>query len=138
MTENEISKIILDCAFDIHKELGPGLLESIYEITLEYELKQKGLTVERQKVIPLNYKGLNFIESFKADLIVEKKVILEIKSVEILHGVHSKQLLTYLKLTGLKLGFVLNFNQALLKQGMIRVVNGLKESSMFDILKDKK
>lgn len=138
MTENEIAKIVLDCAFEIHKTLGPGLLESVYEITLEFELKQKGLKVERQKVIPLIYKGLKFIESFRADLIVENKIILEIKSVEILYKVASKQLLTYLKLTDKKLGLLLNFNESLMKKGIIRVVNGLESSSIFDNIKNNK
>ncbi len=125
MTENEISKIIINCSIDIHKELGPGLLESVYEIILAFELENNGLKVDRQKIIPISYKGLNFIEAFRADIIVNNSVIIEIKSVEKLSKAHAKQLLTYLRLTNKKLGLLLNFGEALLKDGIQRVVNGL-------------
>ncbi|MCK4798363.1 MAG: GxxExxY protein, partial [Spirochaetes bacterium] len=123
MTENEISKIIINCSIDIHKELGPGLLESVYEIILAFELENNGLKVDRQKIIPISYKGLNFIEAFRADVIVNNSVIIEIKSVEKLSKAHAKQLLTYLRLTNKKLGLLLNFGEALLKDGIQRVVN---------------
>ena len=125
MTENEISKIIINCSIDIHKELGPGLLESVYEIILAFELENNGLKVDRQKIIPISYKGLNFIEAFRADVIVNNSVIIEIKSVEKLSKAHAKQLLTYLRLTNKKLGLLLNFGEALLKDGIQRVVNDL-------------
>ena len=109
MTENEISKIILDAAITVHKELGPGLLESIYEIVLAYELQQRGLRVSRQVPIAIRYKDMTFEEAFRADLIVEEKVIVELKSVEQVSDAHKKQVQTYLRLTGCKLGFLLNF-----------------------------
>ena len=102
--ENELSSIIVDCCYHIHVELGPGLLESIYEEVLYFELKRIGLNVERQKAIPVTWKDIKLEMGFRADLIVENKVIIEIKSVEEIHPVHPKQVLTYLKLTGLKLG----------------------------------
>ena len=125
MTENEVSKIIVDCAIEIHKQLGPGLLESVYETVLAYELTERGLYIEKQKAIPITYKGLNFIEAFRADIIVNDSVIIEIKSIEKLSKVHSKQLLTYLRLMKKKLGILLNFGEAVLKDGIHRVVNGL-------------
>lgn len=123
--ENDIAKIILDKAFLIHRELGPGLLESIYEKVLIHELKKSGLEVKSQKPIALEWDGMVFEKGFRADLIVNEKVIVEIKSVQILAPVHAKQLLTYLRLTNLKLGLLLNFNEALLKNGIKRIVNGL-------------
>ncbi|MEJ5263298.1 MAG: GxxExxY protein [Ignavibacterium sp.] len=125
MNENDISKIIIDCCFKIHKELGPGLLESVYEEVLAYELFNCGLKIERQKGIPVVYNNLKMELGFRADLIVENKVIIELKSIEAIAPVHIKQLLTYLKLTGLKLGLLINFNEALLKDGIKRVVNNL-------------
>lgn len=125
MNENDISKIIVDCCFKIHKELGPGLLESVYEEVLAYELFNIGLKIERQKGIPVVYNNLKMDLGFRADLIVENKVIIELKSIEAIAPVHIKQLLTYLKLTGLKLGLLINFNEALLKDGIKRVVNNL-------------
>ena len=125
MSENEIGKIILDAAFDIHKKLGPGLLESVYEVILAYELNKRGLKTKRQLPVPLIYDNLKFDEAFRADIIVENKVIIEIKSVEKLNNSYKKQLLTYLKLTKLKLGYVINFSEALLKNGITRTVNQL-------------
>ncbi len=126
MHENEIGTNILDECFKIHKEMGPGLFEMVYEIILEYLLRQKGLRVERQVSIPIKYHDIKFDEGFKADIIVEGKVILELKSVEKICDAHKKQLGTYLRLTGCKLGFILNFNEALMKDGIVRIVNGLE------------
>jgi len=125
MNENDLSKIVLDTAFEIHKSLGPGLLESVYEEVLAYELVLLGLFVERQKVIPIFWKGLDLDHGFKADLIVENKLLIELKSVESLNLAHYKQVITYLKLSELKLGLLLNFNEALLKDGIKRFVNNL-------------
>ena len=127
MTENEIGTEIVEVAVQIHRKLGPGLLERVYESILNHELRQRGLVVERQTPIAIEYAGLKFDEGFRADLIVEKKVIVELKSVETLNNVHKKQLLTYLRLTGLKLGYVLNFGEALMKDGITRIVNNLAE-----------
>lgn len=126
MHENEISEIILDVAFNIHRELGPGLFESVYESVFVHELKDVyGFEVERQSPIPLLWNGINMGIAFKADLIIEKKVIVELKSVETVMDIHRKQLLTYLKITDLKLGLLINFNEALLKHGIKRIVNNL-------------
>ena len=125
MSENEISKIILDCAFKVHNKLGPGLLESVYEAALAYELEKEELSIQRQKGIPVVYDEIKLELGFRADIIVENKVIIEIKSVESLADVHFKQLLSYLRLTDLKLGLLLNFNESLLKNGLKRVVNNL-------------
>lgn len=125
MTENEIAKEIVDAAFKIHTTLGPGLLESVYEAVLAYELKQRGLLVVRQQPIPVVYEEVHLEEGFRADLIVEGKVIVELKSVEVIAPVHKKQVLTYLWLTNLKLGLLINFGEALIKDGISRIVNGL-------------
>ena len=125
MTENEISTIIVDACFRIHTELGAGLFESVYEEILTYELNELGLYVERQKAIPVVWKNIKMEDGFRADLIIESKVIIEIKSVENVIPVHKKQLLTYLKLTRLKLGLLVNFNEALIKDGITRIVNRL-------------
>ncbi len=125
MTENELSKIIVNACFQIHKELGPGLFESVYEECLYFELIQQGLHVERQKELPVVYKGIKMEVGFRTDLIVEHKVIVEIKSVELIAPVHQKQVLTYLRLTGSKLGLLVNFNEALIKDGIQRIVNNL-------------
>ena len=127
MNENEIGQIIVDTSLAIHRELGPGLLESVYEAVLAQALSQRGLTITRQVAFPIRYPGLQFEEGFRADIVVDDKVILEVKSVETLRNVHKKQLLTYLRLTGMKLGFVLNFGEALMKDGIVRIVNGLPE-----------
>ncbi|HOY31004.1 MAG TPA: GxxExxY protein [Bacteroidales bacterium] len=125
MTENELSKIIVNTAFRIHNKLGPGLLESVYEEIMYYELSKQGLNVERQKGIPVIWDELRMEIGFRADLIIERKVIIELKSVEAIAPVHPKQLLTYLKLTGLKLGLLINFNEPLIKNGFTRIVNNL-------------
>ena len=127
MTENEIAKIVVDAAFQIHKRLGPGLLESVYEIVLAYELKKRGLKVERQMPVAIVYDDIKFDEGFRADLIVEGKVIVELKSVEKVVPVHKKQLLTYLRLADKRLGLLINFGSELIRDGISRVVNGLKE-----------
>ena len=124
MTENEIGKVIVNCAVQIHKELGPGLFESVYEVILAHELVQLGLRVERQVPVAIEFHGMTFNEGFRADLIVEGKVIVELKSVEAVSKAHKKQVLTYLKLTGMKLGYLLNFGDALMKDGISRILNG--------------
>ena len=125
MSENEISGIIVNAAFEIHSKLGPGLLESVYEEIMFHELTNKGLKVERQKGIPVIWNELKMELGFRADLIIEGKVIIELKSVDAIAQVHPKQLLTYLKLTGLKLGLLINFNEPLIKDGITRIVNKL-------------
>lgn len=125
MTENEISKIIVNTCYNIHIKLGPGLLESVYEEILYYELLKKNLIVERQQAIPVFWDGRKMNLGFRADLIVENKVIIELKSVAQVVAVHPKQLLTYLKITGLKLGLLINFNEVLIKNGITRIVNNL-------------
>jgi GxxExxY protein len=124
MTENEIAKQILDAAFVVHTKLGPGLLESVYEIVMQYELKKRGLTAERQKAMPILYDNIRFDEAFRSDIVVNGKVITELKSVEVLVPVHAKQLLTQLRLSGLKLGLLINFGEAHLKNGIKRIING--------------
>jgi GxxExxY protein len=124
MTENEIARQILDAAFAVHTKLGPGLLESVYEVVLAYELKKRGLAAERQKPMPILYDNIRFDEAFRSDLVVNEKVITELKSVEVLLPVHAKQLLTQLRLSGLKLGLLINFGEAHLKNGIKRVING--------------
>lgn len=125
MTENEIATAIVDASFKIHTRLGPGLLESVYEAVLAHELTKRGLEVVRQKPVPIVYDDLKFDEGFRADLIVEGKVIVELKSVETIARVHKKQVLTYLRLTNLKLGLLINFGDELIKDGIFRIVNGL-------------
>jgi GxxExxY protein len=125
MTENELSKIIVDVAYQIHTKLGPGLLESVYEEIMFFELQNRGLKVERQKGIPVIWETLKMELGFRADLIIENKIIIELKSVELIAPVHPKQLLTYLKLTGIKLGLLINFNESLIKNGITRIVNNL-------------
>jgi len=123
-TENEIGKIIVDCAVRLHMELGPGLLETVYEVLLAHLLQEAGLKVERQIPIPIQFRGIRFDEGFRADVVVEDKVILELKSVESVNKAHKKQVLTYLKLTGKKLGYLLNFGESMMKDGISRVLNG--------------
>jgi len=127
MTENEIGKLVVDAAIAVHRELGPGLLESVYEVILAHQLRQHGMRVERQVPIPIEYRGVKFDEAFRADIMVEGKVVLELKSVEQVTRVHKKQLQTYLRLTGFKLGFLLNFGEDLMKKGITRAVNGLAD-----------
>lgn len=123
--ENKISGGIVDTCYQIHSRLGPGLLESVYEEILTYELRECGFNIKRQKDIPVKWKEIEMSLGFRADLIVEDKVLIELKSVEALAPVHYKQLLTYLKLTDLKLGLLINFNEKLIKDGINRVVNNL-------------
>ncbi|NVO02877.1 MAG: GxxExxY protein [Bacteroidetes bacterium] len=125
MTENEISEKIIGCAIEVHKSLGPGLLESAYEECLFFELQKTGLFVEKQKALPLIYKDVKLEVGYRLDLIVEKKVIIEIKSIEALNDIHIAQVLTYLKLSGCKLGFLMNFNVLKVVDGIKRLVNNL-------------
>lgn len=127
MHENEIAKMIVDASYDIHKRLGPGLMETVYEVVLSHELKKRGLRVERQVPISIKWENLTFTEGFRADLIVEEKIIVELKSVEQIARVHLKQLLTYLRLTDKRLGLLINFGGEVIKSEIRRVVNGLEE-----------
>jgi GxxExxY protein len=122
MNEEEIFKKILDCSFKVHTELGPGLLESAYEECLTYELKKFGLMVEKQKPLPLVYEGIKLDAGYRVDLLVENKIIVEIKSVDALAEIHMAQILTYLKLSGCRLGLLVNFNVKHLKDGIKRVI----------------
>ncbi len=124
-TENEIAAIVVDKCLLIHRKWGPGLFESVYEEVLAYELEKSGLRVEKQKIIEVVYDDIKMDKGFKADIIIENKVILELKAVEHILPVHQKQLLTYLKLTEMKLGLLINFNVALIKNGIQRIVNNL-------------
>jgi GxxExxY protein len=124
MHENEIGTSIVDSAIHLHQDLGPGLLETVYEVTMAAMLRKRGFAVVRQVPVSIEYEGQKLDEGFRADLIVEGKVILELKSVEKLHPVHKKQLLTYLRLTGMKLGYLLNFGEELMKDGITRIING--------------
>src|SRR6187402_590377 len=125
MTENELSRIVFDCALKVHQTLGPGLLESAYEECLFFELKKTGLKIEKQKPLPLIYEEIKLEIGYRLDIIIENKLILEIKSVDALNEIHFAQLLTYLKLTNCKLGLLINFNVVLIKNGIRRVVNNL-------------
>jgi GxxExxY protein len=125
MIENEISGAVVDAAYKVHTSLGPGLLESVYETVMDHELRRRKLRVRRQVMIPVVYEGVVLEEGFRADLIVEDKVIVELKSVEAVHPVHKKQLLTYLRLADKRVGLLINFNVSLIKDGISRVVNGL-------------
>ncbi len=125
MHENDISGIIVDCSYHIHTRLGPGLLESVYEAVLEYELLKRGLTVVTQQPMPVVWESVKLDIGFRADMIVGEKVVIEIKSVEAVAPVHPKQLRTYLRLMDLKLGLLINFNVPLIKDGIMRVVNNL-------------
>ena len=129
MTENEIANRIMDASFHIHRELGPGLLESVYEVILAKKLTDFGLVVERQIPVVICFEGIKFDEGFRADLVVEKKVIVELKSIDKLQSVHYKQLLTYLRLNDCRLGLLINFGESLLKDGFKRVVNGLNDET---------
>jgi len=122
MSENEISKIILGKAIEVHKQLGPGLLESAYQECLYYELKKEGLTVEKEKALPILYKEIKLDYGYRIDLLIEKKVVIELKNVEFLTDVHTAQILTYMKLGNYKLGLLLNFNVKLLKEGIKRFI----------------
>lgn len=127
MTEDQISKRVLDAAFLVHTKLGPGLLESVYEVVLAHELQKCGLAVERQKPMPIEYDGIRFDEAYRADLLVASKVIVELKSVSTLTSLHAKQVLTQLRLSGLKLGLLINFGEAHLRNGIKRLINGQLE-----------
>jgi GxxExxY protein len=131
MTENELSSIIIGAAIEVHTQLGPGLLESVYETCLYYELKEIGLKVERQVNLPVKYKNLSLDSGLRLDMIVQDKVIIELKAVQELCDVHVAQTLTYLKLTDLKLGLLINFNEARLKHGLRRIVNNMHKSNSF-------
>jgi GxxExxY protein len=124
--ENDIAKIVVDTAFKVHRVLGPGLFESVYETVLAHEIEQRGLAVERQKVIPINYEGLVLDEGFRADLVIDDRIIIELKSVEAVSPVHKKQLLTYLRLADKRLALLINFGANLIKDGIFRVANGLE------------
>jgi GxxExxY protein len=126
MSENELAKIVLDVAFKIHREVGPGLFESVYEAIMAYELlSEHKLKVHRQRPIPVIWKKVKLELGFRSDLIIEEKLIVEIKSIEVLAPVHAKQVLTHLRLTNIKLGLLINFNEELLKFGIKRIVNNL-------------
>jgi GxxExxY protein len=127
VTENEIAKQVVDAAFRVHTKLGPGIFEIVYEVTLAHELQKRGLRVARQVPVPIEYDGITFDEGFRADLIVEDKLIIELKSIEKVAPVHKKQLLTYLRLADKRLGLLINFGEELIKNGITRVVNGLVE-----------
>ena len=126
-SENQIAQIMVDAAFHIHKELGPGLLESVYEVVLARDLEKRGLAVVRQKAVPIIYDGVKFDEGFRADIVVQDKVLIELKSIEEIAQVHKKQLLTYLRLMDKRLGLLINFGTSMIKNGIFRVVNGLEE-----------
>lgn len=124
LTENEISRIVFDATLKVHKTLGPGLLESAYEECLFYELVQRGLKVEKQKPLPLVYEDVKLEVGYRIDLLIENKLIVEVKAVEALNDIHLAQVLTYLKLSDIKLGLLINFNVLLIKNGVRRVING--------------
>jgi len=124
MTENELSKIVFDAGRKVHNVLGPGLLESVYEECLFYELQKYGLFVEKQKALPLIYEDVNLEVGYRIDLLIEKKLVVEVKSVDVLNDVHLAQVLTYLRLSGCKLGLLINFNVALFKTAVKRVIHG--------------
>ena len=128
MGEDAIGREVVDAAVGVDQALGPGLLGSVYEVALAYELRERGLHVERQVSVPFRYKETQFDEGFRIDLLVESRVVVEVKSVEALNNAHRKQVLTCLRVSNRKLGFLLNFGQALMKQGVIRIVNGLNTS----------
>ena len=127
MDDDELGTLLIGCAIQVHRALGPGLLESVYEVILARKLTGTGLVVERQVPVPIQFQGILFDEGFRADLFVEQKVIIELKSIERFQPVHSKQLLTYLRLTGCRLGLLINFGENLMKDGFKRVVNGLED-----------
>ena len=127
MTENELGTIIIESAIAVHRELGPGLLETVYEVALTYELKQRGLKAERQVPVPIKYKGIRFEEGFRADIFVEDRIIVELKSAEKTTAANRKQIQTYVRLAERKLGYLLNFGEAVMKDGITRAVNGLEE-----------
>ena len=125
MSENELSKVVFDAALEVHKSLGPGLLESAYEECLAYELRKTGLRVEKQRPLPLIYEEVHLEVGYRVDILLENKVVIEIKSVDALTDVHLAQVLTYLKLSDCKLGLLINFNVAMIKNGIKRIANKL-------------
>ena len=125
MKENRLASIMVDMAYHAHVELGPGLFESVYEEVLCYELSKRKIPFKRQQIIPVTWKDIVMEKGFVADIVVDNSIIIEIKSIENLAPVHKKQLLTYLKLSGLKLGLLINFNETLIKNGITRIVNNL-------------
>ncbi len=127
MRENEVAKVIVDAALKVHMALGPGLLETVYEVVLARELERRGLKVVRQHPVKISYDGVTFDEGFKMDLLVEDLIVVELKSVEATAPVHKKQLLTYLRLANKRLGLLINFGEELIKDGIHRVVNGLAD-----------
>jgi GxxExxY protein len=127
VSESTVARQIVDAAFRVHTTLGPGLLESVYEAALAYELEKRGLRITRQQGVPVVYEAVRIHAGFYADLVVEDLVIVEIKAAETVAPVHKKQLLTYLKLADKRLGLLINFNVALIKDGITRIANGLKE-----------
>jgi GxxExxY protein len=127
LSENEIAKIVVDSAYHVHQALGPGLLESVYEVILAHELRKRGLNVERQTPVSIVWDNIHFEEGFRADLLVEDKVIVELKSKEQVIPVDKKQVLTHLRLTNKRLGLLINFGEELIKNGISRIVNGLDE-----------
>ncbi len=124
MDENKIGTVIVESAIHLHRNLGPGLLETVYEVILARELEKRGMKIQRQVPVAIEYENVKFEEGFRADLIIEKKVIIELKSVEKINRAHKKQLLTYLRLTDIKLGYLLNFGEELMKDGIYRIING--------------
>jgi GxxExxY protein len=129
MKTNDITEILVDIAYVIHNKIGPGILESVYEKIFMYELEKRGLNGENQVPVTVYYDGKDFDEGFRADIIVEEKVVIEIKSVETLRPVHKKQLLTYLRLTDKHVGLLINFNEYLIKDGIVRIVNNFNEKT---------
>lgn len=127
LTPNQVSRIIVDCAVRVHTRLGPGLFESVYETALEFELQKSGLQVQRQAPLPVIYEGIKMADGFRVDLLVERSVVVEIKSSELLAPVHYKQVLTYLRCAGLQIGLLLNFGEAHMKDGIKRIVNNFRE-----------
>ena len=127
LTENEIARIVVDASYQVHQTLGPGLLESVYEVIVAHELRKRGLIIERQVPVTIVWDNIQFEEGFRADLLVDQKVIVEVKSKEQVHPVDKKQVLTHLRLTNKRLGLLINFGEELIKDGISRIVNGLKE-----------
>jgi GxxExxY protein len=127
--ENEIAKAVVDAAYKIHTTLGPGLLESVYQVVLAHELRRRGYQVQREKSIPIKYEDITFDEGFRADLVINENVIVELKCVEEVSPAHKKQLLTYLRLTNMRLGLLINFAEELIKNGITRVVNNLPDEN---------
>ncbi len=127
MNENEIAKIAVDVAFQLHSTLGPGLLESVYQELYVYKLRERGVSVETEVQLPVVYEGKQFTSTVRIDILIEKKLVIELKSVETVLPVHKKQLLTYLRLSNLKLGLLINFGSAYIKDGIERVINGTLE-----------